>query len=85
MNSDLGGRLKFGVANPSILPWMRDKIGDIHRVVMGRFALYLRRSSVLPRSHFGNVSAITRRCLSGLDRAPNAGPFSSSEHLARGS
>ena len=85
MNCDLGGRLKFGVTNPSILPRMRDKIGDIHNAAMGSFALYLRGTRVLARSRFGNVFEITRRCLSGLAQAPILGPFSSSEHLARGS
>ncbi len=85
MNCDLGGRLKFGVTNPSILPRMRDKIGDIHNAVMGGFTLYLRGSSDLPRSHFGNETAFTRRCLSGLVQAPILDPFSSSEHLAQGS
>ena len=85
MNCDLGGRLKFGVTNPSILPRMHDKIGDIHSGLMGSFALYLRGNHDLQRSRFGNVLAITRRCLSGLVRAPILDPFSSSEHLARGS
>ena len=85
MNCDLGGRLKFGVTNPSILPRMRGKIGDIHNAVMGGFALYLRGTHVLARSRFGNETVFTRRCLSGLVRALILGPFSSSEHLVPGS
>ena len=85
MNCDLGGRLKFGVTNPSILPRMLDKIGDIHSGLMGRFALYLRGSHVLKRYRFGNVFEITRRCLEGLVQAPILAPFSSSERLAQGS